>query len=200
MKVRSRVAALALVLLAGCPGGGDDPAPPAPVLAAVAPDLGPASGGTAVVLTGTGFRSGATVTFGGVAATGVTVVSATELHATTPAHGSGAVDVAVQNDDGLADVLAGGFFYNPPVLVVAPNSGAAAGGGLASVVAMGGYEFGQPVEIWFGATQGTVRASPAPTSTSFLAIVPAGAPGAVTVTVKNADGSTYPATATYTYQ
>ena len=40
---------------------------------------------TAVTITGTNFASGATVTFGGSAATSVVVVSSTTITATTPA-------------------------------------------------------------------------------------------------------------------
>ena len=47
---------------------------------------GPIAGGTTVTLTGTGFRAGMQVTFGGTAGTGVTVTSATQATVTTPAH------------------------------------------------------------------------------------------------------------------
>src|SRR6185295_4752029 len=40
-----------------------------PTLAAVTPNTGPAAGGTAVIITGTGFNSVISVTFGGIAAT-----------------------------------------------------------------------------------------------------------------------------------
>lgn len=52
------------------------------------------------------------VTFDGVAATDVTVVSDTEVTATTPAGAEGAVDVVVTTAGGSA-TLAGGFTYNP---------------------------------------------------------------------------------------
>ncbi len=56
-----------------------------PTVSAISPSSGPAAGGTVVTVTGTNFASGATVAFGGVAATGVTVASATSLTATAPA-------------------------------------------------------------------------------------------------------------------
>ena len=49
------------------------------------PNSGPTAGGTAVTITGTNFAAGATVTFGGTAATNVVVVSSTSITATTPA-------------------------------------------------------------------------------------------------------------------
>src|SRR4029077_9243695 len=47
---------------------------PAPSVSSVLPSNGSAAGGTSVTITGTNFASGATVTFGGVAATNVSVV------------------------------------------------------------------------------------------------------------------------------
>jgi len=77
----------------------------------IAPETGPAAGGTAVVLTGQGFRTGATVTIGGVAATSVVVVNSTTITAVTGAHAPGAVDVVVTLPDGRTDTLVGGFTY-----------------------------------------------------------------------------------------
>ena len=62
----------------------------------VSPASGPA--GTIVTLTGAGFTNAVTssVTFGGVAATNVTVVDAVTIRATAPAHALGAVDVELR--------------------------------------------------------------------------------------------------------
>lgn len=51
-----------------------------------------------------------TVTVGGTAATAVTVVSDTEITATTPAGSEGAADVVVTTAGG-SDTLADGFTY-----------------------------------------------------------------------------------------
>ena len=87
------------------------PLGPAPTVAAVAPTSGPASGGTAATITGTGFVAGASVSFGGVAATNVTVVSATQITVTVPPHAPGTVDVVVVNADLQQATLAGGYEY-----------------------------------------------------------------------------------------
>ena len=50
-----------------------------------------------MTITGTGFLAGATVSLGGTAATGVTVVNSTSITATTAAHAAGAVNVVVTN-------------------------------------------------------------------------------------------------------
>jgi IPT/TIG domain-containing protein/S-layer family protein len=71
---------------------------------------GPPAGGTALTLTGTDFLPGATVTVGGVAATGVSVNSFTSMSATTPALPPGTVnDVRVTNTDGSAGSLPNGW-------------------------------------------------------------------------------------------
>jgi hypothetical protein len=86
----------------------------APTLTSVSPNNGPAAGGTAVTITGTNFASGATVAFGGAAATNVVVASATSITATTPAHSSGAVTVTV-TVNGQSGSLSSGFSYNAAV-------------------------------------------------------------------------------------
>ena len=91
--------------------GGGGSSTPAPTVSAISPNTGTANGGTAVTVTGTGFRSGATLTIGGMAATGVTVVSSTSITAKTPAHAAGAADVVVKNTDNQTGALSGGYTY-----------------------------------------------------------------------------------------
>ena len=92
-------------------GSGGGSSNPAPKVSAVSPNNGTASGGASVTITGTGFQSGAAVTIGGTAATGVTVVSSTSITAKTPAHSAGAADVAVKNTDSQSGALSGGYTY-----------------------------------------------------------------------------------------
>src|SRR5205085_10011846 len=66
-----------------------------PTVTSVNPSNGSTGGGTGVTVAGTNFVAGATVTFGGTAATNVVVVSGTQITATTPAHAAGAVNVVV---------------------------------------------------------------------------------------------------------
>lgn len=63
--------------------------------------VSPASGaaGTPVIVTGSGFAAGASVSFGGVTATNVTVISPTLISAVAPSHVAGNVDVAVRVGD-----------------------------------------------------------------------------------------------------
>ena len=83
----------------------------------VLPTSGSTTGGTPVTVMGTGFMAGATVTFGGVAATAVSVVRPTTITVTAPAHALGAVNVVVTNLDGQVGTLPGAFNYiTMPVL------------------------------------------------------------------------------------
>jgi hypothetical protein len=94
---------------------------PAPSISSVSPNSGPTSGGTAVTITGTNFQSGATVTFGALPATDVTVVGDTSITVRTPlgpASQQLAVDVFVTNPDSTKATATGGFTYTVPALAV----------------------------------------------------------------------------------
>jgi hypothetical protein len=90
-----------------------------PSVTSVSPTSGLSAGGTSVTITGTVFQNGATVTFGGTAATAVRFVSATRLIATTPAHAAGAVTVVVTNPDGQSGTLTSGFGYSGTLSITA---------------------------------------------------------------------------------
>lgn len=88
---------------------------PSPRVQSATPNHGPATGGTNVTITGTSFQQGATVTFNGVSASGVIVVSATQINAVTPAYSSGvqttSINIVVKNPDNRSGMLAGGYTY-----------------------------------------------------------------------------------------
>ncbi len=88
--------------------------PPAPVVEAITPNEGPATGSTPVKISGKGFLKGATVTIGS-AATSVVVASEEEITALTPS-GSGAREVIV-SDEGGSSTLGPSFTY----VTVAPT-------------------------------------------------------------------------------
>ncbi len=122
---------------------------PAPTLASISPISGTTTGGTVVTLTGSGFLTGATVLFGTDAATNVTVVSATQLTATTPARAVGVVSVTVRNVDNQSAVLERAYrFVAPPtVTAAAPNTGDVIGG---TVVRLTGTGFTAGTTVTFG--------------------------------------------------
>ncbi len=74
-----------------------------PKVTKIAPKKGPASGGTTVTITGSGFLAPATVSFGGVAAKEVKVASSTSITAVSPA-GSGKVNVTVTTPSGTSPI------------------------------------------------------------------------------------------------
>jgi predicted extracellular nuclease len=86
---------------------------PSLTITSVVPSAGLVTGGKSVTVHGTGFVSGATLTFGGSAATNVVFVNATTLTAKTPAHAAGAVNVTVTNPNHATATLNNGYTYVP---------------------------------------------------------------------------------------
>ncbi len=180
-------------------GGFTYDVPPAPAVVAISPSHGPSSGGTLVTLAGRNFGAGATVTFGGVAATNVTVASATSLTAVAPAHAAGAVDVVVRNADGQTGSLPGGYTYDvapaPVLTALTPVRGSTNGG---TLVTLSGNNFAAGATVTFGgvAASNVLVAS----ATSLTATTPAHAPGAVDVAVRNPDGQSATLANAFTYE
>jgi len=101
----------------------------------VLPDEGPAYGGNLVTIHGAGFASGATVSFGGVAATDTVVIDTNTITTRIPqptslnAYSVRSVDVKVVHPGGSSATLAGGYGYRPEdarfrVLASIPADGA----------------------------------------------------------------------------
>lgn len=90
---------------------------PAPTITSLSVATGPATGGTSVTLTGTGFLTGPPIVVFGPAsaptyATGVTYNSSTSVTVTTPAmQGAGTVDVTLTNRDGQSVTLPQSFTF-----------------------------------------------------------------------------------------
>jgi hypothetical protein len=79
-------------------------------VSAVLPNGGATGGGTKITVQGANFTTGATVTIGGVPATGVAVQSSSTISAVTGPHDAGTADVTVAVG-GMAATLKGGFTY-----------------------------------------------------------------------------------------
>ncbi len=86
----------------------------APVIEAVTPGEGPATGGTSIQISGKKFAKGVTVRIGGTEALNIERVSDTLITATTPAGSAGWQEVRVINPDGGWSALAQGFRYLKP--------------------------------------------------------------------------------------
>jgi parallel beta-helix repeat protein len=84
---------------------------PIPTVSSMDVSTGTINGGTTVVITGTNFVTGDTVSFGGVAATNVQVLSGTQISVTTPAHAEGLVNVRVVNTSNQGNTLPQQYHY-----------------------------------------------------------------------------------------
>jgi hypothetical protein len=171
----------------------------APTITTISPDAGPLAGSTVVTITGSGFKSDATVAFGSLPASSVTVSSATVLTATTPAHAAGSVDVIVTNADGQSATETGGFTYQgpaPTVLSITPDNGPAAGGTVVTIIGSG---FQAGAVVTFGGVKATD--SYVLSDTELTATVPSKSEtGAVDVAVANPNGAPATVSAGYTYR
>ena len=94
---------------------------------------------------------------GGTSAAGVTIVSATSITATTPAHAAGAVSVVVTNTDAQIGTLTNGYTYidpnnpAPTITAISPVSGTI-NGGTAIAITGTGFLAGATVN-WAGRPQ-----------------------------------------------
>lgn len=165
-----------------------------PTITTVAPNAGPVAGGTVITLTGTGFKSGLTVTVGGTAATGVTFIDSTTVQATTPAKAAAVYNVVLTNTDGGSKTVLNGFIYQaaPVITAASPPSGTIAGG---TALTITGTDFRDGIT-------GTIDGVPFTAftrggATTITATTPAHPAGGVSIVLRNTDGQT--ASTTFTY-
>lgn len=131
----------------------------------VSPATGSTGGGTTITITGAGFASGATVTVGGTAATGVTVVSPTTITATTPTGGVGAKPIVVTSPGGGTATLDNSFTYYTPVSVTFTTCGQSGYTGPSQAQCSGAYGASPAVtvlggiQLWTVPTTGTYTIS-----------------------------------------
>ena len=104
-------------------------APSTPRVTAISPSTGSTARPTPVMISGTGFLAGATVTVDAMALN-VTVVNSTTITAIAPAHAAGPADVVVTNPSGLGGTLTAAFTYSfeEPFTVTASTDAVDAGG------------------------------------------------------------------------
>jgi len=144
---------------------------PAARVTAVSSTSGPATGGTTLTITGTGFTGATGVRFGGTAAASFTVNSSTSITATSPAAGAGTVDVTVTNAGGASAPSASDqftFVAAPSVSGLSPTSGPLYGG---TPVTITGAHFTGATAVSFG---GTAVGFQVDSDTSITAYSPAG--------------------------
>ncbi|MFZ5968841.1 MAG: IPT/TIG domain-containing protein [Bacillota bacterium] len=115
-----------------------------PVVDSIVPDKGPASGGTAVTITGKDFREGLSVFFGDtkVPDANVTVVDYKTIKVITPAHDPGEVQVKIENPDGSLTEEVGTFTYlsTPKIIAVVDPADPTETSRITSISVLGGQE------------------------------------------------------------
>ncbi|HWJ49538.1 MAG TPA: IPT/TIG domain-containing protein, partial [Solirubrobacteraceae bacterium] len=159
---------------------------PIPAIAEVSPNIGSASGGNTVTLTGVNFTGASAVRFGTAAATSFTVTSPTTALAVAPA-GSGIVDVTIATAAGISPASPADrytYMVAPVVAKLSVKTGSAAGG---TSVTITGKELTGSTAVSFGgspAASFTVNSA-----TSITAIAPPGFAGTVDVTVTAVGGT-----------
>ena len=134
---------------------------------------GPATGGTVVTVTGTGFAGPVSVSFGGVPATSVTVNSPTSLTATSPANVSGILDVTVTTGGGTSATSSKDHFkYAPVIESITPANGPLAGGGTVTISGVGFAPGAGLTKFKFG--KGAAKSVVCESTSTCTAVVPVG--------------------------
>ncbi len=111
-----------------------------PSITSITPNVGTTDGGTSVTITGTNLLTTTSVSFGTTLATGVVVISSTQVNAVTPANfAGGIVDVTLTFSSGPPVTRLAGYTYvTSLILSFAPTSGPNAGG---TIVQIDGLNF-----------------------------------------------------------
>jgi hypothetical protein len=145
-----------------------------------------------VTITGTGFAGATKVAFGTVSAT-YTVVSPTQITATSPAEPAGLRNIFVTTAGGTSTaVTADQFNVRPPaptVTAVSPKSGTTAGG---TTVTVNGTGFTGATKVAFGTVSATYTVV---SSTQITAVSPAEPSGLRNIFVTNPGGTSAAVTA-----
>lgn len=160
----------------------------APVLSTVSPTSGPAAGGTAVTLSGSGFAGASSVKFGTVSVP-FTLVSSSQITTTSPA-GSGSVAVTVTTPSGTSNGVTFTYVGAPVLTSLSPSQGSAGGG---TAVTLNGSGFTSVTSVTFGSAAASFTVE---SDTQIIATSPAGS-GSVAVTVTSASGTSNAVTYTY---
>lgn len=125
-----------------------------PAITSISPTSGSTAGGTTVTITGTDLSGVNAVTFGGTAATNVSVVNDTTITCDTPAGSAGMVDVVVSDGTNM-DTLMNGYTFvvpTPDITSIAPMSGTESGG---TAVTITGTELSGVTSVTFDGTAAT---------------------------------------------
>ncbi|QLH23602.1 S-layer family protein [Streptomyces sp. Rer75] len=155
-----------------------------PVLSGVTPNQGPATGGTSVTLTGSGFTGATAVRFGSVLASSFTVVSSTQITAVAPPGSAGPVQVTVTGPGGTSNGVTYTYAAGPVLSGVSPGQGPVSGG---TSVTLTGSGFTGATAVKFGSTPAV--SFTVGSASQITAVAPPGSAGPVQVTVTGPGGT-----------
>ena len=165
--------------------------PPPPTVTSVSPTAGPTGGGTSVMINGTGFSTAdptGAVKFGAANAT-YTILSNTQISATSPANSAGTYDITVTTPGGTSATSAADQFTYlaaPTVTSISPTSGPT-GGGITVVITGSGFGAAPGTgAVTFGAANATYTIN---SNTQITATAPAGSAGTVDIRVTTPGGT-----------
>ncbi|WP_327245114.1 IPT/TIG domain-containing protein [Streptomyces sp. NBC_01320] len=156
----------------------------APVVSSISPNQGPTAGGAAVTINGSGFSGVTSVKFGAVPAS-FTVVSGSQITATSPA-GSGAVSVTVTATGGISNGVGYTYVAAPLISSLTPGRGPTTG---ANTVTIAGTGLAGATAVQFDTRPATITGN---TSTQVTATVPAAPAAPADVTVTTPGGASNP--------
>ncbi len=186
-----------------------------PTVTSVTPNSGPATGGTEITITGSGFHAGAKVLVGqgsgagegAIPATDVTTISATEIIAVTGVGNTGTWGLYVTTTAGTSTPTSGARFTytlatRPTVTSVTPNSGPATGGTQITITGSG-FHAGAKVLVGqgSGAGEGAIPATDVTTisATEITAVTGAGNTGTWGLYVTTTAGTSTPSRVMFSY-
>src|SRR5713101_3944702 len=163
--------------------------PPPPTVRGIDPNNGPATGGTSVTITGTGFTSAASVLFGSTPASGITFISDTKITAISPP-GCGIANVTVSTPNGTSATSPVDLFTyvpsTPTVTGINPDSGPTTGG---TMVTISGSGFMCATGVSFGPTPASSSSITVVSDTQITVDSPPAGIGTVDVTVSTSSGT-----------
>jgi hypothetical protein len=168
---------------------------PLPTFTSITPTYGPVAGGTGVTITGTGFTGATAVIIGGTAGTGLSVVSDSQITATTPLGSAGAAWVNVTTPNGTVSASRAFTYIAAPTFTsITPASGPVAGG---TSVTITGTGFTGTTRVTIGGTAATGLS--VISDLQITAITPSGSIGSAWVDVITPNGTAVSPTQAYTY-
>jgi hypothetical protein len=168
-----------------------------PVFTSITPATGDPGGGERVVIVGTGFQPGATVTIGSHAQTVVTVNPTTIVIKTVAHAAAAAAALVITNPDTTTVTEAAAFTFtavdDPTFTSITPDTGTKNGGTICHIV---GTKFRAGVVVKFGTTQATVLNM---TDTDIWVTTPRHAAGKVTLKITNLNAQYNDAAEAFTF-